>query len=206
EPFQMRAMKERGWAWVNAADEFYCNAYPNNVLDTLPPASYYGNFDMFDDGIGMVRSFVDDFTSCTDKQHALSKLCEDKRIHFVVISGEAQKPYLSALLERSPSGNCVEVLYVKNNYFGGNVNVTGLLCACDLIDAMNSFLANKSENYLFAIPSVVFNADQLTLDGKTLLEIQRAVPATVHVVSCQASEYFAEMIQIAHEIGETLHG
>ena len=206
EPFQKRALDERGWAWVNAADEFYCNAYPDNVLDALPLASYYGDFDMFDDGIGMVRTFVDDFASCSNVQKALHEACHRTHTHFVIVSGEAQKAFLSALLAASPVADCVEALYVKNNYFGGNVSVTGLLCACDLISAMNSHINETGKPCTFVIPKVVFNADGLTLDGMMLSDIQSAVTAPVHVVSCQASEYFSEMAQIAHEVGEALDG
>ena len=61
EPFQTRALAERGEPWVHAADEFYRNAYRDNLLECLPPAGFYGDFAMFEDGIGIIRSTVDDW-------------------------------------------------------------------------------------------------------------------------------------------------
>ena len=60
-PFQRRALEERGTPWVFAADEFYRNAYGSHLLENLPPTEAYGDFAMFEDGVGIVRSFVDDW-------------------------------------------------------------------------------------------------------------------------------------------------
>lgn len=61
KPVQERALAERGTLWAFAADEFYCNAYGDALLEHLPPASCYGEFEMFEDGVGIVRSFADDW-------------------------------------------------------------------------------------------------------------------------------------------------
>ena len=52
------------------------------------------------------------------------------------------------------------VLGIENRYFGGNVDVTGLICAEDLLDQTPRDLSNV----LFFMPSVMFNADAMTLD------------------------------------------
>ncbi|MBR5259092.1 MAG: DUF512 domain-containing protein, partial [Eggerthellaceae bacterium] len=55
-PFQQRALAERGTPWVYAADEFYRNAHGVDLLEKLPTAEHYGDFSMFEDGIGIIRS------------------------------------------------------------------------------------------------------------------------------------------------------
>lgn len=60
-PFQDRALAERGTPWAFAADEFYRNAFGADLLENLPPAERYGDFGMFEDGVGIIRSFVDDW-------------------------------------------------------------------------------------------------------------------------------------------------
>ena len=52
---------------------------------------------------------------------------------------------------------------IKNEYFGGNVNVTGLICACDLLGQLPRDLSNIE----VLIPNVMFNYDGLTLDGQS---------------------------------------
>ncbi|MEG0758709.1 MAG: DUF512 domain-containing protein, partial [Raoultibacter sp.] len=81
------------------------------------------------------------------------------------------------------------VLPVKNEYFGGNVDVTGLLTGSDIIRELQGCY----DYDLVAIPSVIFNADGLTLDDMSLRKLQSEVDVPLAVVSCNASEYFEEI-------------
>ena len=189
EPFQKRALTERAAPWVFAADEFYRNAYPKDLLDHLPPASYYGDYDMFEDGIGIIRSFVDDWESSGDAENRLASLLDrtGRRVAYVV--GYAQREFLEPLVARGPLARLMEVLPVKNEYFGGNVDVTGLLTASDIVRELK-----RARGFdLAAIPRVVFNADGMTLDDMDLGKMQNELAVPLAVVSCNASEYFGEI-------------
>ena len=205
-PFQEQALKERGHAWVHVSDEFYANAYPSSLLNELPPASYYGDFDMFDDGVGMVRSFVDDFYSCVQAQNHTAEALRNAGAKALFVCGCAQKSFLDPLLQESSCKDYIVPLYVSNQYFGGNVNVTGLLCARDIVLAINRFSSRSSEAHFAVIPSVVFNSDGLTLDGYTLEDIDAQVKCPVHMVSCQASEFLPQIEEIARRLKEDTHG
>lgn len=141
-PFQERALAERGTPWAFAADEFYRNAFGAHLVDHLPPASHYGDFSLFEDGIGIVRSFADDWhaahasgaaAACAEALRAAGV-----RARFVV--GEAMQPLLGQLVEASPLAGAFAPLTVKNAFFGGNVDVTGLLCGCDMTAAIKGAL------------------------------------------------------------------
>lgn len=205
-PFQERALKERNDAWVHASDEFYRNAYPTNLLDHLPPAQYYGDFNLFDDGIGIVRSYVDDFLSCPEEQQRTSRVLAESGYTVYFVSGYAQKAFFSPLLNESPCDGRIVPLYVQNDYFGGNVDVTGLLCACDIAPAIASVAKDAEGPCIAVIPSVVFNADCLTLDGMKLDDIAAQSTCPVHVVSCQASEFLPQIVEIVRSLKEDAHG
>ncbi|MEG2863825.1 MAG: DUF512 domain-containing protein [Eggerthellaceae bacterium] len=195
KPFQRRAQQQRGCAWVYAADEFYRNAYPENLLEHLPPLSHYGDFDMFEDGIGIIRSFVDDWqrsTALIDESAAL--LCAaDARIYFVI--GYAQREFFLPLVAASPLAGRLIPFPVKNEYFGGNVDVTGLLCGCDIAAA----LAAAPEIERVVIPEVVFNDDGVTLDNMTLEDIIRSAAVGISVVSCNPSEFLKDVNSLMRE-------
>ena len=94
-PFQDRALAERGTPWAFAADEFYRNAFGADLLENLPPAERYGDFGMFEDGIGIVRSYVDDWrAACAcgrwPPRCAEALRAAGVRARFVV--GEAMQP------------------------------------------------------------------------------------------------------------------
>lgn len=139
-PFQQRALAERGTPWAFAADELYRNAYGAQLLDHLPPAGFYDGFDLFEDGIGIIRSAVDGFRAAVGDgvaaRTAEALAAAGLRARLAV--GEAMMPYFGQLLEASPLAGLLEPLVVSNGFFGGNVTVTGLLVGCDLATAIRA--------------------------------------------------------------------
>ena len=139
-PFQERARAERGGPWVFAADEFYVNAYGADTPAHIPPASDYGDYEMFEDGIGIVRSYVDEFDEAVASGLAAraADALASRNLQARYIIGEAMQPFLDTMIERSPLADRLVPLTVGNDYFGGNVNVTGLLCGCDIAAAIKT--------------------------------------------------------------------
>lgn len=138
EPFQRRALAERGTAWAFAADEFYRNALGARLLEGLPPTEHYGDFAMFEDGVGIVRSFVDDWEDARRSgligrcAEALSRA--DARVR--IVYGLAMQDVIAPLAAAGPLAGLLEPLFVQNGFFGGNVDVTGLLCGADIVGAI----------------------------------------------------------------------
>ncbi len=139
-PFQKRAIAERGYAWAYASDELYCNAWGDELLEKLPDASFYGNFDMFEDGIGIIRTFVDEWNGLVQAgivEHVAQKL-RAMSVCARLVVGEAMEPFFSQLIERAGIADVLCPLVVKNRFFGGNVDVTGLLTGKDIADALRA--------------------------------------------------------------------
>ncbi|WP_217969130.1 DUF512 domain-containing protein [Adlercreutzia caecimuris] len=144
-PFQERARAERGGPWVFAADEFYVNAFGAETPAHIPPASDYGDYEMFEDGIGIVRSYVDEFDEAVASGLAAraADALASRNLQARYIIGEAMQPFLDAMIERSPLADRLVPLTVGNDYFGGNVNVTGLLCGCDIAAAIKAEIGKE---------------------------------------------------------------
>lgn len=200
QPFQQRAMHERGGAWVYAADEFYLNAYGEDVLEHIPPADFYGAYPLFEDGIGIVRSSVDDFldarTAGLDVQ--VNDALEVADMRMVIVFGTATLSYVRRLFAQSALSDRVRPLFVRNRFFGGNVNVTGLLVGEDMADAICQD-ASEFGNALYLLPSVAFNADGLTLDGLSAEDIRAQCGQEVQVVPSNPLDCMHAMIRSAKE-------
>lgn len=203
--FQDRAMDERGCAWVHASDEFYRNAYPTTLLEHLPPTEFYGEFELFEDGIGIIRSFVDDWNASPQVIDEAAEALEAADARMLFVAGCAQKEFFGPLLSRSALSGRLVPLYVKNEWFGGNVDVTGLLCGCDIAAAVRQAAADAREQgkpfECALIPEVVFNVDHVTLDDMHLGEIEKAAGLPLHVVSCEASGYMPAIVEIQRSLG-----
>ena len=200
KPFQERACKERGFVWAYPSDEFYRNAYPNDLLEQLPDASFYGDFGMFEDGIGIIRSYVDDWNMSFDAQHALARVLSSSGNKALLVCGCAQREFLDPLLAASPLQDLLVPLYVQNDYFGGNVDVTGLLVGCDIARAVKTHTQDNAYAAV-CIPEVVFNADSVTLDDMTVEQISQQAGCAVYVVSCEASKFIPQIQEICETGG-----
>ena len=157
-PYQERARARTGRTVFQLSDEFYLDAGIE-----VPPATWYDGYPQFYDGIGMVRSYLDDTHRLLSEEgkrlaHVAMQL-EERALTLVAVSGEAARDTVAGFVEARPL--CGRVVAIENRYFGGNVDVTGLICGCDLIEQLPGDLTGV----MLFLPDVMFNADGLTLDG-----------------------------------------
>jgi NifB/MoaA-like Fe-S oxidoreductase len=204
EPFRRRALAERGTPWVFPADEFYSNAYHADIIGNLPPASHYGDFELFEDGIGIIRSTIDDWYSARDAGvvDECARALRETNTVFRLIVGEAQRDFLDQLIASGPLRGLLEPFYVKNEYFGGNVNVTGLLVGRDVSRAVawrnsRDQALGEQGRVLYGIQQVVFNDDGVMLDDMRLEDMQKAAGSSIAVVSCIPVEYLSQIAELA---------
>ena len=196
-PFQERALAERGSAWVFCADEFYCNAHGRELPDALPDTGFYGECSMYEDGIGIVRSYLDSWNAAiaSGQMQRLADRLRSGTDLPVLVYGHSVKDFAPGVLAASPLAGLVELMFVQNRYFGGNVDVTGLLCGCDVCEDIAAFAAPDGRNPVFYLSEVMFNDDDVTLDGMTLAQMVQRSGARIRVVSCSPEEFLDEIEQ-----------
>jgi NifB/MoaA-like Fe-S oxidoreductase len=85
-----------------------------------------------------------------------------------IITGEMGAEVLAPLLEMLPGD--VRVLSVANQFFGGNIAVTGLLTGVDVARA----LVGEPETGRYLLPDVVLSRGRF-LDGMSASELPRTV-------------------------------
>jgi len=128
EQWQRRMREEEGRTFIYLGDEFYFLAGRE-----VPPAEMYDGFPQLDNGIGLTRNFIEDWSHF---EHPLY----DEGTRLVVMSGTAVAPVMEQLArELDPAGQRIHVLPVENVHFGATVNVSGLLTGRDLIAALRAF-------------------------------------------------------------------
>jgi NifB/MoaA-like Fe-S oxidoreductase len=89
-----------------------------------------------------------------------------------LVTGELGAPALAPHLDAlsAHAGVAVQALVVRNDFFGGNIGVTGLLTGADVDDALAS--VPKDDRVL--LPDVVLSRDRF-LDGRGLADLCRPV-------------------------------
>lgn len=170
-PYQERSRSATGATRFQLSDEFYLAAGIE-----VPPAEHYDGYPQFYDGIGMLRSFLDEVEECRSQRIGdLSRIAgylDETGKQLLLICGEAAL----AVMRRFAgifSSDRIEILAIRNEYFGGDVNVTGLIVESDLLGQLPRDLAST----IVVIPELMFNSDGLTLDGGSYLHIADEISA-----------------------------
>ena len=179
----------------------------------MPEASHYEDFSLFEDGIGMMRSTIDDWRRAEGEGTiaACAKALRSQGAVARMVVGCAQRPFLDPLIAESGIADVFCPLYVENRFFGGNVDVTGLLVGEDMARALSHAVeeaagsaeaphcqdaSGKTPRVLFLVPRVVLNDDGLLLDGMTLEDVEKAAGQPLNVVSLSPLDYFEDIIEL----------
>lgn len=160
-PRQRRAIRERGEAWVWAADEYYLLAGAD-----FPPVSHYADFAQSGNGIGIARRFLAGVRRATASGRRLPPATA------TLLTGELAAPVLGEAAARVEQtlGVRLSVAAVPNRLFGGAVTATGLLGGRELLAAIEPAASRGP----VLVPDVVFEPDGLTLDDVPASEILAA--------------------------------
>lgn len=166
-----RFKDELGECFVYGADELFLISKRE-----LPPASYYDAFPQLENGIGMVRSFLDTWDLEKDKIKSFPN--ESGRI--AIITGELAAGFLEPIIaDLNNMGSVkVELIVVKNVFFGGGISVSGLLAGQDICQ----ILEQRSDLYdAVLLPPNCVNGEGVTLDDMTVLQMSEKVGMPVRV-------------------------
>jgi putative radical SAM enzyme (TIGR03279 family) len=195
KPWSERMRSERGVSWVYAADELHLAAGTE-----LPPWDDYDGFPQFENGIGMVRAFVDEAGEELGRlpPAAAGLLCGAPRV--ALVTGAFFAPVLARLAPALAHAGCaVSVLPVANDLLGGNVGVAGLLGGGDIAKAV---AAHGLDAGVFLVPDVAVNDDGLLLDDLTVAEVAAQAGADVRLVSCDAAGLVSALIELSNAKSE----
>lgn len=162
-----RALSERGFGWGYIADEMYLIAQRE-----LPDAAYYDDGALYENGVGAVRKFVQDFEAGLPSLPSLN----GQRIRLV--TGGSMAPFLRERADTlaSATGAHVDVVHVHNEYFGETVTIAGLLAGEDIRSALGAGVAGD----IVVLPGEALNADDVFIDGLPLDELSASMaPARI---------------------------
>ena len=149
-----------------ASDEFFIKAdYP------IPPKKYYANFSQIEDGVGALRLLADDFEKIKKK---LPQKIKTKKNFLFATTSSASKLIGEIVSELNKIENLsCEILELKNNFFGKNVTVAGLITGKDLIKQIKETTLPKNFNKVI-IPSIMLKPySQDFLDNITVDDVEK---------------------------------
>jgi putative radical SAM enzyme (TIGR03279 family) len=171
-----------GSTFAFLGDEIYLRAG-----QSVPSRRHYGDYPQIEDGIGMVRSFANDFAALTRKLERRDVSEARPRgsrmgspagvarsggaLNGTIMTGTLFAPVLRGFINRHNErfGTRLHVLSVANEYFGGDVSVAGLLTGGDFLSARSHVTGDFA-----IIPQVALKSDEpIFLDGMRFDELRQ---------------------------------
>jgi putative radical SAM enzyme (TIGR03279 family) len=163
-----------GTTFAFLGDEIYLRAGRE-----IPSRKHYGDYPQIEDGIGMVRSFNNDFSALWRKLERRPPQ-HPERLDGTIMTGTLFAPVLKKMVDRLNTrfGTKLHVAGVENRYFGGDVAVAGLLTG-------ECYLAAREQlrGRFVIIPGSSLKSDEaIMLDGMTFDELQRELALPLHAL------------------------
>ena len=162
--WQQECRQSLGKSFVYLGDEFYILAGM-----PLPQADWYDGFPQLENGIGLSRNFLEEWQEA-------NKIAPVKgEVNSVIPVGTSAYKVLQPLIENfnAKTGMQHRLIGVENEFFGSTVNVTGLLCGNDILNAVKGAQS-------IILPEVVLNSDDLFLDDMSYAEFCKSAGVPVH--------------------------
>ena len=180
-------LKKYGSRQFFAADELYLKA-----KRPLPDSEYYEDYPQIENGVGMLRSFSDEFGMATeDVEYMISSVQGERRV--TVVTGVAAYPMISdfgkKISELCPKIK-VNAVKIINKFFGESITVSGLLTGKDIYEQLSGV---ELGDELLIPESALRSEDRDFLCGMTLSELQDKLGVKVTPVGNDGYQ-FAEAV------------
>ena len=177
--WQEKLLKEYGTHFIHAGDEWYILAER-----PMPEETTYDGYLQLENGVGMVRLLKEEVDAYLKKLPG-----DDRKRRVTIATGELAAPYLrehAASIQKKYPGVEVQVITVKNEFFGGKITVAGLITGQDLVNQLRG--KDLGEELLLSI-NMLKSDEPIFLDDMTVEQLQTALQIKVSIVESSGNDF-----------------
>ncbi len=177
--WQNYCMEKFDTHFVHAGDEWYLLAD-----EEIPPEENYDGYLQLENGVGMMRLLEDEFMEALEGAEADSAI---KR-KVTLVTGKLAAPLLEKLTQcfmlKFPE-ICVQVIPIRNDFFGERITVSGLLTGKDIL----AQLKGRDLGDALLLPcNLLRSGEEVFLDDMTLTELKNALQVRVDIVKSSGQD------------------
>lgn len=182
--WQQKLYPEYGLHFIHASDEWYILAGAE-----LPEEEEYDGYLQLENGVGMLRLLLDEFAEALDAEAgdgAARKLS--------AATGQLAYPFLQRmagqLREKFPNTEIL-VYPVRNEFFGEQITVSGLITGQDLMNQ----LRDRTLGERLLIPCNMLRAEEdVFLDDFTVSDVENALQVRLDIVKSSGQDLLDAML------------
>ncbi len=188
-PWQREFRRRFATPFVFLADEFYLRAGV-----PLPGSAHYGDYPQIEDGVGMVRRFIAETDKMLKRDLNAGFEIKPGSLHGTVATGELFYPILSRCVSEI-NERCrtrLKVVGLRNEFFGEEVTVAGLISGGDVLAARYSI----EGNFLIVPEQACLKSGHVFLDDLTIESLE----GELHLPVSHGGPSLSSMIAKAQEL------
>lgn len=186
--YQAEFLEKHGTRAVFPSDEFFLLAGRE-----IPDADYYEGYPQYENGVGMLRSIADEF------HEALDCAEPDKLPRKVTIAtGRSPFAFLRELTREAEAkfpGLTVQILPIRNDFFGESITVTGLITGQDLIAQLKGL--DIGDELLLSSAMIRRDSD-VFLDDYTIGQVEEALQTHIRITPSDGWELMDAILGIVY--------
>ena len=190
ESWQKKLYPKFGVHFIHASDEWYILAER-----PMPEEERYDGYLQLENGVGMVRLFLNEFHDYMEELKKERKLPDDSLTGKIsLVTARLMYSYIVKMakeVEEAFPGLTIQVFCIRNDFFGENITVTGLLTGQDILNQ----LKGKDLGDLVLLPENVMRLEEeLFLDDMKLSELTNALQVPVDIVKSSGCEFVKSIL------------
>ncbi len=186
--WQKKLLKRYGSRVVYLADEFYIMA-----KTTIPRYEEYEDFPQIENGVGLIALLTHEFNQFVEDPKAAELKLEQAR-NVSIATGVSAYGYIKAMaesLEKRYDNLRINVYEIKNDYFGENVTVAGLLTGTDIVALLGG---QELGQELLVSSSMLRSGEDVLLDDYTLGMLEQHLKVKVTAVDNNGSDFVLKVL------------
>lgn len=190
--WQKTLLEKYGTRIVYLADEFYIMAEVE-----LPTCEEYEDFPQIENGVGLMSLLLDGFYEHIKNNGEMlddhMKKIKGRR-ELTIATGACPYKYIkqmAQLLEKRYNNLKVTVVPIKNDFFGENVTVTGLITGCDIVSQLKD---KQTGDEILISRSMLRSGEELLLDDYTVDMIADELNKRVVIVENDAVDFINKIL------------
>ena len=203
EGYQKQFYKEYGIHFVHASDEWYINAERE-----FPEEDRYDGYVQLENGVGMMRIFIDEFKDALEQltnSKEYPKLREKLQRVVTIAVGKLTYPIMKKFTEQMEilfPGLTINIFYIRNDFFGETITVSGLITGQDLVKQIKERQDNGEElGRILNIPSNMLRiGEQVFLDDMTVAEVETKLGMKLVPVESGGKDFIEAIINPDYSI------
>ena len=185
--WQNKIYPEYGTHFVHASDEWYILAE-----EELPPEEQYDGYLQLENGVGMLRLLLDEFAKAMEEDRINGRQVRAK--HITLATGRLAYRFIKQMAEQMEGryeGLQIDVIAIRNDFFGEMITVSGLLTGQDIM----AQLKDRDLGEKLLLPqNVLKSGEPVFLDDYTLDDIEKALQVRIDIVKSSGRDFIEAIL------------